>query len=312
MNEIKSRGFSSEDEAKFLARLEGDVRRVNLEQELKTQIAEDFGLIQFTLKYDFYDGRLVDKKSKQSTVELTERGGIEEETSSIKKIERGLLEQPDSIWIHFSPANKKLGYPSNCVDFWRRSEGGEVIWNRIVVEDGFERMNEVRTFLSEEEKVSDEMEILGAPIKTELKLCELFDLFKLSELKNACTMEFIESVVKAYTDEFESKFGETLTDDSETIFRLYSSCYTAIKRGQNSGELLSRRQLDLYMFGQMNRIMEVESFGCAATTTIGEFGEKVGYYILDNGQVKYGEIPDGYKECKKCGCWYSGESCPFC
>lgn len=313
MSEVKNRGFSSEDEARFLKRIDGYSRRVNLEQEIKTQIAEDFGMIQFTMKYRFdEDGKIVDKLSGQAVVEMTSRGGVTEETESIKKIENGLRKNPNSTWIHFSPANERLGYPSDCVDFWRNTEGGEIVWNRIVTKDGFERMNEVRSFLSTEDRVFDQMEMLRSPIESKLRLCELFDLFRLSEQKNGCTLKFIESVVEEYVDEFEDKFGKRLTDDPDVIFRLYSACYTAVQRRQYSGDILSRNQLDLYMFGQMNRVTEVESSGCATTTRVGEFGERVGYYVLSDGQVKYGEIPDDYKECKKCGCWYKGEKCPFC
>jgi len=313
MNEVKNRGFSSGDEVRFLRRMGGCSRRLNLEQEIKTQIAEDFGIIQFTLKYNMSDkGKIVDRLSGQKVVEMTSRGGVIEETESIRKIERGLRENSDSIWIHFSPANEKLGYPSNCVDFWRETEGGEIVWNRIVVRDGFGRMNEIRSFLSGEDKVLDQMDILKSPIRSGLKLSELFDLFRLSEQKNNCTLEFIESVVGEYVDEFETKFGKRLTDDPEIIFRLYSACYTAIQRTLNNGNILSRNQLDLYMFGQMNQVLKVESSGCAATTMIGEFGEKIGYYVTNDGQVKYGEIPEGYKECDKCGCWYKGDKCPFC
>lgn len=311
MTEIKNRGFSSEDEVRFLKRLEGVSRRVNLEQEIKTQLAEDFGMIQFTLKYTLKDGKLVDKLSGQSVVDMTERGGVVEETESIKKIEVGLTEKPESTWMHFSPANEKLGYPSNCVDFWRNTGSDEVVWNRIVVKDGFEKMNEIRLSLVGK-KVVDQDELVSSPIQTNLKLSELFDLFRLSEQKNSCTLEFIESVVSEYVEEFGQEFGEDLTNDPNKIFRLYSACYKAIQHGQMNDNLLSRYQLDLYMFGEMNKTMEVESFGCAATTVVGEFGVKTGYYILSDGQVKYGEIPDDYKECKKCGCWYKGEKCPFC
>lgn len=86
----------------------------------------------------------------------------------------------------------------------------------------------------------------------------------------------------------------------------------AVKKGEYSGEIISRDELILYMFGEMNRKVEIKSFGCSVTTEIGEFGEKIGYYVDSNGQVKFGEIPEDYKECIECGCWYQGETCPFC
>lgn len=309
----ESIGFSPEKEKNFLNRLDEFGRRENLVQELKTQLEEDFGVVQFTLEYYFdNDGKLCDFKSGQRIVELTSRGGRSEEIESVKKIEQGLREDPDSTWIGFSPKNDKYNYPSNCVDFWRVVDDGRVVWNRIVVKEGFEDMNRVRSLLGQLE-MKDEFEILASPIKSSgLKLSELFDLFTLSEVKNSSNLELIETIVNDYVSEFENKFGKKITDDPDIIFRLYSACYKAIKKNQFEGEILDRKQLNLYMFGQMNRITEVESSGCAVTTQIGEFGEKIGYYITSNGQVKYGEIPEDYKECKKCGCWYKGEKCPFC
>jgi len=312
----KEIGFSPEKEEDFLRRLKESGRRENLVQELKTQLEEDFGMVEFILEYRFdEEGNLYDPKSGQKTVELTARGGREEETESIKKIEQGLRENPDSIWIGFSPKNEKYNYPSNCVDFWKTADDGRVVWSRMVVKEGFEDMNQIRSFLSGEEEVKNESEILASPIETSgLNLTELFNLFRLNNVRNSCSLELIERVVKDYTDEFENNFGKKLTENSDLIFRLYSTCYEAISRGYVSegSEILSRRDLRNYMYGEMQRVTQEESFGCAATTIVGEFGDKIGYYITTDGQVKYGEIPEGYKECKKCGCWYQGEKCPFC
>ena len=315
MNKEELLGFSPEKEKAFLQRLKESRRRENLIQELETQLEEDFGMVQFTIKYCFDDrGNLCDPRSGQKIVELTARGGRGEETESAKKIEQGLKDDSNSIWVGFSPRNEKYSYSSDCVDFWRMDDG-QVIWNRIVVKEGFEDMNRIRSFLSGEERVRNEFDILASPIKiSDLRLVELFNLFKMSEVKNSCTFELVERVVKDYTDEFENNFGKRLTEDSNLIFRLYSACYKAISRGYvgEGSKILDRRDLRNYMYGEMLRVTQEDSFGCAVSTMIGEFGEKIGYYISAEGQVKYGEIPDGYKECKKCGCWYKGEKCPFC
>jgi len=308
-------GFSSEKEKAFLQRLKGKDRRVNLSLELLTQLQEDFGMVQFTIEYRRdSEGRLYDPVSGQKTVELTARGNRKEETASIAKIEQGLREHPELVWINFSPKNEEYYYPSDCVDFWRVVDDGRVIWNRIVVKENFEDMNRIRSFLSGESEVKDNFEILAAPISSKLELTELFNLFKLNEVKNSCTLDLIQNVVDDYVDEFEKNFGAKLTEDSDLIFRLYSACYKALSRGKIESEraVLSRDELRDYMYGEMLRVSEVDSFGCAFTTAVGEFGSKVGYYIGADGQVKFGEIPDDYKECKKCGCWYKGEKCPFC
>ena len=68
------------------------------------------------------------------------------------------------------------------------------------------------------------------------------------------------------------------------------------------------------MYGVLTETKVEKSFGCSVTTTVGAFGEKIGYYILENGKVIHGTIPEGegYKECQECHCWYKGEKCPFC
>jgi hypothetical protein len=312
--EVKNDGFSSEKEENFLKRLPSNLRRENLSQELKTQLAEDFGIVQFTLKYKFnHEDKIVDIISGQEVVELTSRGGIEEETESIRKIEDGLKNNSEQTWIGFSPKNEKLGYPNNCVDFWRVVDG-IVVWNRIVVKNNFNELNKTRSFLSGEKEVKDNWEILRSPIAVEdLKLAEISDFFVLNESKNFNDLGYIERVVDKYLSEFENDFGEKVTADKKLIFRLYSACFNALKYRENDNEVIvSRYNLENYMYGIMNEVRIEKSGGCAATTTVGSFGEKIGYFILPNGEVVKGEIPKGYKECKKCGYWYEGDKCPFC
>jgi len=311
--ENKIVGFSPEKEKHFLKRLPTHLREKNLGQELKTQLAEDIGLLEFTLKYRFNsNGKIVDMMSGQEVVELTSRGGTDEETESIRKIEEGLRNNSKQTWIGFSPKNEKLGYPQNCVDFWR-VEDNEVIWNRMVVKNDFEVMNKTRSFLSGEEKVKDEMEILKSPIAVNLRLVEISDFFQLNEAKNNIYFSYIEKIVDRYIKGFKADFGEELTTDSDLIYRLYSACFNALKnRGNDDEVIIVRDSLDKYMHGIMTGVKTEQSFGCSATTTVGSFGEKIGSYILPDGTVKKGKIPDGYKECKKCGYWYTGEKCPFC
>jgi len=308
---VKTIGFSPEKEEVFLSRLPVKSKRENLGQELKTQLAEDFGLIKFTLKYKInFDGKIVDIISGQEIVELTSRGEVEEETESISKIEEGLRANPEKTWIHFSPENEELGYPQNCIDFWRVVDS-EVIWNRIIVKNNFEEMNKTRVSLSGEEESKDEMDILRSPISTDLKLLEIFSLFELSEAKYFNDFNYIKRVVDKCLDDFDDEFGEDLVKNKDLIFRLYSACFNTL-RSREEDNIIGRKELENYMFGIMLGMKTENSFGCSVTTTVGIFGEKMGYFILENGQVKFGKIPENFKECKKCGCWYAGEKCPFC
>jgi len=317
MKQEKITGFDPKKEEAFLKRLDLDLREKNLRQELKTQLAEDFGMVEFTIKYKFDDnGKIVDLLSGEGIVELTGRGGpkYKKEAESIKKIEDGLKNNPGQTWVGFSPKNEELGYGQNYIDFWRVVDE-KVVWNRLSVKNDFQQMNEVRHFLSGEEMVKDKMEILGSPIAVEgLKLTELFDYFRLSEIKSNVDFDYIEKVVDKYLNEFGKDFDSKLTEKSDLIFRLYSACFNALEKGNNNEVVVNRKDLDSYMYGIMMNVKVENSFGCSMTTTVGSFGEKIGYYVSSDGQVHHGEIPknEGYRECKKCGAWYQGEKCPFC
>ena len=310
----KGRGFSSEKERVFLGRLDPENRKGTLELELTTQLTEDLGLVKFSRQFGLKEGKIVDLVSGGSVVELTERGGVEEETESIRKIEEGLKKNKKESWIHFSPRNEILGYPENCVDFWRWVDN-RVIWNRIVVKDGLERMKEVRKNLGDDKEVRDEMDILRLPIAVDLKLKEMFSFFTLAEKKCDYDYEVINGVVKKYLSKFTDEFGRNLTEDSELILRLYSLCSDRLRGGEfDFSEVVSRndyRDLERYMYGIMNGLKTEKSFGCSGSTQVATFGEGYGYYIVD-GHVSFGKVPEGFRFCKKCGCYYEGDKCPLC
>ena len=100
--------------------------------------------------------------------------------------------------------------------------GEEIVWNRMVVKNDFDSMNDLRNFLSGEEKVKDEIEILSRPIAVDkLKLTEIFDFFRLKESENMTDFKEIEEVVNDYLNDFNNDFSNKLTNDSNLIFRLY-------------------------------------------------------------------------------------------
>ncbi|MEI8067977.1 MAG: hypothetical protein WCG91_03465, partial [Candidatus Shapirobacteria bacterium] len=207
---IKTVGFSSEKEKNSLARLNPEKRRISLEKELISQLAEDFGFLQFTIKYEFdEDGDIFNPISGEKIGEIMTRGEVYEESESFRKIENGLKDNPEKTWIHFSPKNEKLGYPTNCVDFWRIVDE-KIVCNRIEVKNDFGDMNRVKTFLSGEKENKDEMDMLRSPIAVNLKLGEIFSLFELNESHNCYDFDRIERVVEEYLGEFENDFGENV------------------------------------------------------------------------------------------------------
>jgi hypothetical protein len=316
----KRNGFSPEDETRFLGRIESEFRITNLNLELSTQLSEDFGLVEFSKEYICRNEQITDPASGLGVVELTSRGGVLEETEAIKRIEEGLLRENQQTMVHFSPKNEELGYDQNCVDFWRK-ENGKIIWNRLAVNDGFEEMKKIYELMSGD-KVVDEMELLTKPISSSLKLSELFSLFRMTDKKKDVTYEEIEKTVKEISWEFEKQFGKKLTEDKDLILRLYSAAYDRMsdlgrvfdkieRRGENRMKTNLTNELYNYMFAPMTGVREEVSSGCAGSTIVGSFGEKYGYYVID-GQVSFGLIPEGMKLCKQCGCYFSGNNCPFC
>ena len=312
-NNKKSVGFSPENEVKFLGRLEPELRLENLKLELTTQVAEDFGLVEYSKNYVLEDGQILDPVSGESVVELTSRGGIDEETSAISKIEKGLSEKGNSTWVHFSPKNESLGYTENCVDFWRINEG-KVTWNRLVINQGKEEMKKIYTMLEGEEIEGEEMELLSKPASAELKLAELFTLFRMVDSKTNFDYKKIENTVENIVIEFKKKFGESLVNSKDLILRTYSAVYDHLSSfGESKQEeiLFSREKMSDYLYAPMLKMMTQKSYGCADSTMTGVFGEAIGYYVID-GKVSFGKVPEGLKYCKQCQCHYSGEKCPFC
>jgi len=307
--ERRINGFSSGLERDYLSRFgDREIKNRVIEKEISTQLAEDFGVIRFTKKYIFRDGLLVDLDSGESLVEMTARGGVEEETRAIKTIETGLRDNPDETWIYFSPKNKKLGYPENYINIWRVS-GNEIIWNGISVKTNFREMNRVRKMLGKNE-CKDEMDILGSPVGVKMEFANIFDLFVLSEKKYYNNFSYIQEIVKTHIDEFYKEFGDDLTDDSEIIRRLYSACHNFLST--RKGNIISRKDLNNFMFGQLQGIKTETSFGCSGKTTVGAYGGEKGWYITAEGKVVFGTIPNECKICPICKMPYLGEKCPFC
>lgn len=314
---IKTIGFDPKKECNFLSGLDGPKERT-LAVELETQLGEDFGFVEFSQKYDFVDGRIVDSVSGESLVEVISRGGVEEETESWKIREKGLRKDPNKMWVHFSPKNESLGYNTNAVDFLRFGNGGKVVWNRVVVGDDFEDMKNVREWLGGGGKIENEMDILKSPISTDLILVEVLVKLHLEQKKSDFDYGLISEVVKTYLGKFSDKFGRRLVENSELILRLYSFCQDRLKKkGFMAPSLVTRddyQDLNRFMYQQMNGIKVEVSFGCAGGTTVAEFGDNYGYIVSDSGKISFGHIDkDLYIQCSKCGCYYKkGGKCPLC
>jgi hypothetical protein len=179
------------------------------------------------------------------------------------------------------------------------------------VNNNFEELKKTYCILGGQEELKSELDLLAKPVAVEMKLSEIFDLFSLANEKNEMNFSYIKKIVESHLDEFNKNFGNELIENKDLIHRLYSACYTFLKTKQQ-GEIINRREVERFMYGKMLRMKTEKSFGCSASTRVGSYGESIGYFVTSDGKVNYGKIPDGYKECKKCGCWYIGSKCPFC
>jgi hypothetical protein len=84
-----------------------------------------------------------------------------------------------------------------------------------------------------------------------------------------------------------------------------------LRFNEKEESVISRKDMEIFMYGKMQSMMIEKSYGCSGSTEVGNFSEGVGYFVVD-GKISFGKVPEGLKYCKDCHCHYSGEKCPFC
>ncbi|MFA6518349.1 MAG: hypothetical protein WCV93_01705 [Candidatus Shapirobacteria bacterium] len=311
-------GFDPVGEVDYLGRVDCLVRSGVLVRELATQTAEDLGLVEHVGHYDLRDGKISDRLSGESLVEMTKRGGVTDEVMALEKIEKGLVEG-GGVWVHFSPVNEELGYQFNCVDFWRVVDG-EVVSVRLMVKNGEAEMRNVWKLINNGVGLGVDEKLLTNPVVSEkLKLTKLFDMVELVAKKTGVNFEEIDRVAQQVIEYLRKEKGERLFEDPELILRAYTMVHEFLKPGvvvESSGlvGMIAENYLRYYAVAPMNGVKQIRSYGCAGSSTVGNFASGEGWIIRNLGGkyvVQKGST-EGKTFCKDCGCWYEGSKCPFC
>ena len=307
-------GFNPVVEADYLDTL-GDIeiRKKVLESEVATAVQEAF-LNKFERSYNFVDGKIFDDEAKRNIEELVLRCGRTPEIEAMIKIQEG-LDMGRKMMVHFSAANLEYDYPSNCVDFWWRTEH-EVKWLRVVVKNDFIDLKNVYENLGGKNKPEDVMELLAQPVGVDgLNIGEVLEMLDLTAEINSITDVKIRESVQVLMRGFTEKFGEEIVNNPNVIFRLFSA---AIAEAKRINEVEIDNQIDdednmwLYLNASLQMSL-MQTGGCASFNSVADFGVSR-YIVINNGamEIVKGEAPEGYKLCEHCGLYYSGDKCPIC
>ncbi len=311
-------GFDSVLEQGYLVGLEVGRRKKTLEMEVRTAVAERF-CVNFSRSYKWEDGRVFDQVSGERVRQVVARSGREVEEIAFMKIESMLGEGRDLV-VHMSPENEKHGYDGNVVDFWRL-DGGEVKWNRVVVEEGFERMADLFKVLGGKEVIREKDNLLACPVGIDkYSMGQVMAILEVSRAIFNIDEVGVRSVVHRLMQGFYDEFGDKLVKDSGLIFRLFSAAMVEVEKEQGvvwhgGGEVkLRRTEMEDYLWGGM--VVERQlTGGCAGVNMVGRFvGVGRGMVISEvDGRVRVevGSI-EGKSYCEKCGCYYEGKECLLC
>lgn len=315
-------GFSPEDVVAFVGRAESYRRQKSLLVDMVTsRIAEDVGLVEFSLNHEWKDGEVV-VLGLGNLEEVTWRRGVKSEVEAVREIQNKLAANPEAVVVHMSPVNKEIGYEFKCIDFWRILDG-KANFIRIMVKDGEEKMRKVWKVLNHGVELDPGKNLLSNPVGSEMKLAELFNLFELAEAKNDLKYQRIENIVSRMVLKLEKEYGGEIVKDSELVARLYSAAYGTLEEETNrktkgrgvESDTEIERKLDYMVKARMTEAKKKPSRGCSSSTMVNGFasGEGMIIRVSANGEITVSRgSTEGLKFCDKCGCWYSGASCPLC
>lgn len=316
-------GFNPKKEAEFIARVGGyGNQKEMLGRDVSTQLAEDFGLLKHVAWYEWKNGEIV-IPNLGNLEEVTWRRGVGSEIEAVKRIQEKLNKNPNSVVLHMSPVNERLGYKDKCVDFWRIVDG-KVNSIRIMVVEDEEAMRKVWKMLNGGKDLENGEDLLANPIESGLNLAELLNLFELAEKKNDLRYQRIEKLVLQMMPKLEKEYGLEIVRDPELILRLYSATYMILEEETDNGNELFDgnyikiqrdlgRRLDFMMTAKMDGTKIKPSSGCSSSTSVGAFASEGMIIIVTAEGISFRKgSTEGLTYCSKCGCWYSGDSCPIC
>lgn len=313
--------FDSDREIKYLETINDNYRFVALKNELETAMQEIFWVRSGGLDRVLENGRLKDTSTNSYIDQYVWNGGNKKEISAFEKIQKSLSEGSRLV-VHFSPANLDLGYGDNLVDFWINDlERQKIKYLRIFVNDGFDILSNIYKEISGE-NVNSEKEMLEKPLviwDNSTKMADIQQKLRLSDKKINITNDRVEEVCGSILDDFYGKFGNRIFEKSDLIDRIYSGIYeTLFEKGDKSDELVDlflRKRIDTYMYSQIAGMrIRTMSGSCPGLNKTIDFGSgEVPIVSKVNGELIFTKgSKEGLKECKTCGYWYAGDSCPLC
>lgn len=323
-NERNSIDFDPHKEANFLAELSIEVDRLDvLRREVSTAITERL-VLQGSRKFRLVDGKITDLESGKQIGDIVVNGGNQAEIGAFNTIESMVTDsESGEMMVHFSPANKILGYSLNVVDVWYKREGDEVTLLRFFVDEDFSQMKATYRTLGGE-SVESKTEMLAKPIKVDdLNLGQILSLLNLKLPKTNLNQSDVEEKVKYLLNYFLTVYRqEQMTSDPELIQRFFLAAWDNVAKSDNgvSDDLRSSQAIDgmtLWMYALAPMVVRQTKVmsGCSGLGLKAEFmGTGKGWIIVagDTGlRFVLGETT-GLKFCERCGCWHSGSKCPLC
>lgn len=317
VSRVNSKNFDSRLEPRYLGQFENISMRLDQsEEEMATSLKEMY-LSQFEHDYVFIDGHLFDEKTNLDIALLTENGGIEEENWAMTKIIK-LLGEGNNLIVNISGENKDLGYPDNMIDFWLSGKDGKVRVLRYKVDGDTKWLNDFYKTIGGELSNPSVSEMLADPVGVKNhKLAEVLNMLVISKETAKINDKRIEDVTHELTVYFYKEFGAAIFEDPNLILRLYLAIGNEIKQSGRLVEItktaISQMQINIYKFGQLE-IKNIAGHGCGGVAQEGKFGSSQGWIL----EVKDGKMTsrfgttEGLSYCSRCGCYHSGEKCPFC
>jgi len=314
---VNSKNFDPQLEPRYLGQFNDiEMRLGQVEEEMVTSLKEMY-LSQFKHDYVFESGCLFDEKTYLDVALLTKNGGIEEENIAMTKIIK-LLGEGQNLIVNISGENKELGYPDNMIDFWLAGKDGKVRVLRYKVDGDTKWLKDFYKIIGGEIDDPNERVMLADPVGvTKYKLAEVLNMLVISKKTAKIEDKRIEDVTHELTSYFYKEFGYAIFEDPNLILRLYLAIGNEIKKNSQKGELtrsvISRIQVDIYKFGQME-IRNIVGHGCGGIAQEGQFGSSQGWILeIKDGKMtsRFGST-EGMTKCEECGCWHSGFQCPYC
>lgn len=311
-------GFDPRIEPRYLSQFSEEARRKQLEIQLSTALAELF-LSEYSHDYVIDgEGKIRDKESGLCLSDLAL--GNPFEVKSLERIE-GFFEKGAEIVVNISPENETFDYPDDMVDIWKRGEGGKLTLCRFKVEMGREQLDSFYELVGGKRGVTRE-EMLASPIRVDkYRFAELLTFLSLAKEKDNLNIVGIERMVGGLVDRFEREFGEKIFVDSELITRLFIALRLEVEGRKNESIKYSKKEkrdfldeirMQDYLYGQL-RIKKVAGAGCGGSSLSGEFASQGIIIINTSDGISFRKgSTEGLTYCSKCGCWYSGDSCPIC